>query len=176
MQSPAASESLLSFKLIIYSFLNLSWSGAKKGSRLGVNYLETSRQRGRRVGGGGCLVLKSSITLPWWTAYKRQSGNGRGWVGRGWQEEHHEEFAYTSQMKWHSSCRNIKMIQIVLKRVQKQQVRNLETCKATDGRTLGEIEQTQRLVRQVWVFPNWNEFPRDFPQQRVRRGPSVRWA
>lgn len=120
MQKPAASESLLSFKWIIYSFLNLSWSGAKKGSWLGVNYLETSRQ-----GGVGGLVLKSSITLPWWTAYKSQSGNGRGWVGRGWIVEHHEEFAYTSQMKWHSSCRNIKMIQVILKRVWKQQMRSL---------------------------------------------------
>lgn len=29
--------------------------------------------------------------------------------------EHHEEFAYTSQMKWYSSCWNIKMIHVILR-------------------------------------------------------------
>lgn len=135
-------------------FLNLSWSGAKKGSWLGVNYLETSRQGWWGGWGGGVwgLVLKSSITLPWWTAYKSQSGNGRGWVRRGWIVEHHEEFAYTSQMKWHSSCRNIKMIQVILKRAWKQRMRNLwGDLRPRFVRNLANTETPQQ-VREVWVF------------------------
>lgn len=76
-------------------FYNHSWSGAKKGSCLWVNYFETSRQR---------LVLKSSITYLRWTAYKGQAGNGQGWAGV--PVEHLEEFAYTSQMNRCSSCCN----------------------------------------------------------------------
>lgn len=76
---------------------NHSWSGAKKSSCLWVNYFETSKRR---------LVLKSSITYLWWTAYKSPAGNGEEWAAV--PAEHLQEFAYTSQMKWCSSCCNSK--------------------------------------------------------------------
>lgn len=66
------------------------------------------------------------------------AGDEQGVGGWGCQVEHQEEFAYTSQMKWHSSCRNIKMIQIILKRVCQRQS-SLETCRGDGGCISGEI-------------------------------------
>lgn len=83
--------------LSVRGFYNHSWSGARKSSCLWVNYFEASKRR---------LVLKSSITYLWWTAYKSPAGNGEEWAGV--PVEHLKEFAYTSQMKWFPSCGNSK--------------------------------------------------------------------
>lgn len=118
-------------------FYNHSWSGAKKGSCLWVNYFETSRQR---------LVLKSSITYLRWTAYKGQAGNGQGWAG--FPVEHLEEFAYTSRMNRCSSCCNGKNTNHILWRRcfseahgQRESRARLQSRAITTNKTRGFIPQ-----------------------------------